>query len=311
MRIACSADGVIVTAPAKLNLFLEVLGKRADGYHDIETMMVAIDLCDELHLQPRSDGQLRLASRWLVANQPGLELGDVPTSDANIVIRALKLLRQRAGIDFGAEVTLLKRIPSVAGLGGASSDAAAALVAANQLWRLHWPRQRLAEIAGELGSDIPFFLGPPVALCRGRGEIIEPVRGLPVLDVVVVRPPVGLATPAVYRLCVPGDQPLSAMPLVNAWRRGDLRELCRCMFNRLEAPASSLTPWIARLREAFGREECGGFQMSGSGSSYFGICRSASHARHVARRLQSGGLGYVVSARTMTEATAMKGSMAA
>jgi 4-diphosphocytidyl-2-C-methyl-D-erythritol kinase len=312
MHIASSADGVILSAPAKLNLFLEILGKRADGYHDIETLMVAVDLCDELRLARRGDGQLSLTTRWLVAQQPPSDavLGDVPTGSSNIVIRALQRLRERAGVSLGAEIQICKRIPSAAGLGGASSDAAAALVGANRIWNLNWPHQKLAEVAAELGSDIPFFLGPPTAICRGRGEIIEPLGGLPPLNVVVARPPVGLSTPAVYRECRPADQALSAVPLVAAWQRGDLRQLCRCMFNRLEAPASSLTPWIARLRDAFRREGCWGYQMSGSGSSYFGICQSAAHARRVARRLQSGGLGYVVHTRTMTVSTG-KGCMAA
>jgi 4-diphosphocytidyl-2-C-methyl-D-erythritol kinase len=274
--------------------------------------MATIDLCDELRLMPRSDEQLQLATRWLVAQQPERDaiLGDVPTGSSNIVIRALERLRERAGIALGANIQLSKRIPSAAGLGGASSDAAAALLGANVIWKLNWPREKLAEVAAELGSDIPFFLGSSTAICRGRGEIIEPLTGLPPLDVVVVRPPVGLSTPAVYRECRAAEQPLSAGGLVEAWQRGDLRLVCRCMFNRLEEPASRLTPWIARLREAFRREECWGYQMSGSGSSYFGICQNAAHARRVARRLQSGGLGYIVNTRTMTVSTA-RGSAAA
>lgn len=309
MRIARDDHGVTVLAPAKLNLFLEVLARRDDGYHDLETLMVAIDVCDRLRLQPRADATLDLTSRWLVAanSKQTNALGDVPTGSENIVIRALEKLRQRAGVHHGATVHLDKRIASAAGLGGASSDAAAALLAANLAWQLHWPLDRLAEVAAELGSDIPFFLGPPAAICRGRGEIIEPLEGLAVLDVVVVRPPEGLSTPAVYRACRPAAEPASVQPLLNAWRCGDLASLGKAMVNRLEPAAAQLSPWIARLRDAFAGQGCYGYQMSGSGSSYFGLCRHALHARRLARRIHSGGLGFAYVARTIALSQRVRG----
>ena len=301
MRIARDDHGVTILAPAKLNLFLEVLARRADGYHDLETLMVAIDVCDQLQLQPRADARLDLTSRWLVAAHSTATnaLGDVPTGSDNIVIRALERLRQRAGVQHGATVHLDKRIASAAGLGGASSDAAAALLAANLAWQLHWPLDRLAAVAAELGSDIPFFLGPPAAICRGRGEIIEPLEALPVLDVVVVRPPAGLSTPAVYKACRPATSPASVQPLLHAWRRGDLAGVGQAMVNRLEPAAEQLSPWITRLRDAFAGQGCYGYQMSGSGSSYFGLCRHALHARRVARRIHAGGLGFAYVTRTI------------
>jgi 4-diphosphocytidyl-2-C-methyl-D-erythritol kinase len=300
MRIVCDHDGVTAFAPAKLNLFLEVLGKRPDGYHELETLMAAVDLCDTLHLAPRTDDSIILDADWATADRAAaMHLGDIPTGAQNIVVRALDLLRERAGARLGATVRLRKRIPSAAGLGGASSDAAAALLAANVAWGLHWSRAQLSTIAAELGSDVPFFLGAPAAVCRGRGEIIEPLESTPTLDVVVVRPPIGLSTPAVFRECSPAASPMSVLPLADAWQRGDLRAMGQRMMNRLEPAAAKLSPWIARLRDAFCEQGCYGYQMTGSGSSYFGICRSALHARRVAERLRAGGLGVIYRTRTI------------
>lgn len=299
MRSARDHDWVTIEAPAKLNLFLEILVKRPDGFHEIETLMAAVQVCDSLRLRARADGQLTLTSRWAIGrDQPADQLGDVPTGPSNIVIRALEKLRERAGLKLGADVMLTKRIASAAGLGGASSDAAAALLAASEAWQLGWSRNQLSEVAAELGSDIPFFFGPPIAVCRGRGEQIEPLPPLPVLNVVIVRPPVGLSTPAVYRHCRPAETPASLAPLLQAWQHGDVAQVARGMTNRLEPAAEQLSPWIGRLRSEFDRLGCYGHQMSGSGSSYFGICRHAKHARQVAQRLRATGLGCVYCTQT-------------
>ena len=204
--------------PAKLNLFLEVLARRPDGYHEIETLMTAVTIYDSLFFAANQDGRIELscewatglaarATRWRAAGEPAV-FDDLPQGDANLVVRALERLRARTGVRQGATVRLVKRIPAAAGLGGASSDAAAALVAANDHWRLGWSLTQLAEFAAELGSDIPFFLGGGAAVCRGRGERREAVAGLPRLDVVVVRPPEGLSTPEVYRRGQPAAEPV-------------------------------------------------------------------------------------------------------
>jgi 4-diphosphocytidyl-2-C-methyl-D-erythritol kinase len=300
MRIAFDEDRVTVQAPAKLNLFLELLARRADGYHDLETLMVAVDLCDQLSLQSRDDGELHLVTDWAATIPCHTSLGDVPAGHDNIVVQALERLRERAGVSLGANIRLRKRIPSAAGLGGASSDAAAALLGANVLWDLRWTTAELSLLAAELGSDVPFFLGASAAVCRGRGEQIEPLPSLPRLDVVIVRPPEGLSTPAVYGRCQVADSPASVDPAVAAWRRGDIAGLARHMTNRLEPAAEALSPWIARLRAAFAEQNCYGHQMSGSGTSYFGLCRHALHARQVASRLRARDIGYVVCTRTIS-----------
>jgi 4-diphosphocytidyl-2-C-methyl-D-erythritol kinase len=294
---------VLIDTPAKLNLSLEVLFRRSDGFHEIETLIVAVSHCDTLELTPTDAPQISLACRWatgfaaLAAAGTDPLLGDLPQGEENIVWRAVDRLQKRAGIARGAAIQLTKRIPAASGLGGASSDAAAALVAANIGWRLQWPRERLAEVAAEIGSDVPFFLTRGAAICRGRGEQIEPI--LPTrLHVVIVRPPAGLSTPRVYQACRPVASPIKSDSLAAALRRGAVAAAARMLNNRLEEPASQLTPWIGRLRQEFSRLDVLGHQMSGSGSSYFGICRHGRQAGRVAARLRSRGVGMVFAAAT-------------
>jgi 4-diphosphocytidyl-2-C-methyl-D-erythritol kinase len=166
-------------------------------------------------------------------------------------------------------------------------------MAANLGWNLGLDFAELARMAAELGSDVPFFLTGGPAVCRGRGERIEPVSGLGSLSFVVVRPPEGLATAAVYGVCRPADSPRSVAPLLQALRQGEIGEAGRLLFNRLQPAAEQLSPWIARLRRALAAESCLGHGMSGSGSAYFGLFRHAGQARRIARRLRAGGVGSV------------------
>ena len=297
MYVQRLAWGVHVQAPAKLNLFFEVFGKRNDGFHEIETLMVPIGLYDSLSFEPQTSGPITVDCRW-AAGGDGSPLGELPASQSNIVTRALELLRQRAGINDGARVRLLKRIPLAAGLGGGSSDAAAALVAANIGWKIGWSTSALSELAGALGSDVPFFFAPGAAICRGRGELIEPVAGIGSWHFVLVRPPEGLSTASVYARCQASRDGRSSTALIDAMRRGDARRIAATVHNALEPAAESLSPWIGRLRREFQRLDCVATQMSGSGSSYFGICRNARHARRAAELLKSRGVGRVYAVRS-------------
>ena len=293
-------SSVSIHTPAKLNLFLEVLSRRADGFHEIETLMMPVTLFDTLQVSKTGARPIELSCRWS-GGRPGdaaggalrSSWGDLPDGPDNMVVKAIERLREQAGLEAGAVVRLQKRIPSSAGLGGASSDAAAALVAANRVWNLNWPLDRLHEVAAQLGSDVPFFLGGSAAICRGRGEQIEPVRLPGGWHFVVVRPPQGLSTAEVYRHCRPATAPRRVASLLAAARRGRLADAGRLLMNRLQPAAASLSPWIGRLQAAFDGCNCYGHQMSGSGSSYFGICRSARHARRVAAALRSQQLGAV------------------
>jgi len=222
----------------------------------------------------------------------------LPEGTANTVVRACELLRRRAGVSQGARVELVKRIPTAAGLAGGSSDAAAALLAANQGWALNLSPLELAQAAAEVGSDVPFFLGRGPAMCRGRGERIEPVVGLGSLHFVVVKPPVGLSTADVYRACRPAERPQEAAPLVGALREGRMSELGRLMVNRLQPAAESLSDMIDKLKREFNRLDVVASQMSGSGTSYFGLCRNARHAHRARRQLAVRGVGKVYAVRS-------------
>ncbi len=183
------ATPIIIRCPAKLNLFLEVLGKRADGFHDLDTVMQAIGLCDELRITPGEEGE-------------GLSLAcsdaSLPTDSRNLVLRAALALRERTGCRRGARLSLTKRIPMQAGLGGGSSDAAGALVGLNAAWGLGLSREELRQVAATVGSDVAFFLYGGTARCTGRGEVVEPVPAPAVFHYVLVCPNVGVSTADAY-----------------------------------------------------------------------------------------------------------------
>jgi 4-diphosphocytidyl-2-C-methyl-D-erythritol kinase len=282
---APSAGSVTIEAPAKINLFLEVLGKRPDGYHELETLMVAVDWHDRLHCEDDPSG--RLAFR---CSDPTL-----PTGRDNLVVRAAEALRAESGTTRGATITLEKALPAQAGLGGGSSDAAATLLALDRLWNLQTPPGRLDALAAAIGSDVAFFLHPPAALCRGRGERVEPLVLPRAFWAVLVCPPVGVRTADVYRMLTPPDRPRPHRPVQEALASGDPAALGASLFNRLQPVAEALCPDLLEVRRAL--EDLGpsidGHLMSGSGSSYFALCRDAEAARAVARRLEPLGLGRV------------------
>jgi 4-diphosphocytidyl-2-C-methyl-D-erythritol kinase len=292
MYVHRQASSVMVRAPAKLNLFFEVLSRRDDGYHEVETVVVPLGLYDTLIARPAPRGELVLDCRWQGAAEAEARVG-LPPIRENLAFRAVELLARRAGVDEGISLALFKRIPSEAGLGGASSDAAAALLAANDLWKLGWSRAALQSLGGELGSDVPLFLEQGAVLCRGRGEQVEPIGAAAPLHFVVVKPPAGLSTAKVYAEVEVPQQPRSASPLVAKLRAGELRGLSACMYNRLQGAAEKLSEWIGRLAREFRREGCLADQMSGSGTAYFGVCHHARQARRVAMRLQARNLGRV------------------
>ncbi len=281
------AGGIEALAPAKLNLYLEVLGRRDDGYHELESLMVAIDYYDTLRFADDAEpGSIAMS-----CDDPTLA-----TDRTNLVVRAAESLRDRAGRpDLGARIDLAKAIPARAGLGGGSSDAAATLVALDQLWSLKTPRDGLIELAAGLGSDVPFFLNGPAAICRGRGERVESIRLPGPLSFVLICPDEGVSTADVYRDLRPPDRPRSIAAAREALEGGDPERLGRCLFNRLEGVAESIAPGLSRVRRAL--EDRGpsldGHLMSGSGSAYFGLARDHRAARTAAEQLGSLGLGRV------------------
>jgi 4-diphosphocytidyl-2-C-methyl-D-erythritol kinase len=287
-----SADGVTVWAPAKVNLFLEVLSKRPDGYHDLATLMVAVNLFDTLEFKEEFPARVHLS-----CDHP-----DLPTGPTNLICRAAELLRGRHAPDRGASITLRKRIPMAAGLAGGSSDAAATLFGLDRLWGLNLGPARLAELGAEIGSDVAFFFSAPAAFCTGRGEKVETVRPKKGFDLVLACPRRGLSTAAVYgNVTVPTD-PVAGDAIRSAFEAGDAEAIGRLLHNRLQGPAERLCSEVNDLRGRLAALKPAGQLMSGSGTSVFAVCRDSGEALRVARGLsesllESAGPHDVASAR--------------
>ena len=273
MHLSTYLDDIVVWAPAKVNLFLEVLGKRPDGYHDIATLMVAIRLYDTLVFRADSSLSLRCSDAKLSAGPD------------NLVLKAAKLLQDRTGCKRGASIRLIKRIPMAAGLAGGSTDAAATLAGLNRLWQTGLSNDDLAKLSGEIGSDIPFFFHTPAAWCTGRGEVVESVN-LPIpLEFVLLCPSFGLATAAVYKNVAFSSAPVPGEPILVAVSKGDVDYIGRLLHNRLQMAAASLEPRIAEYAAMLAEAKPAGCLMSGSGSTLFALCRSAEEAGRVAAGL--------------------------
>jgi 4-diphosphocytidyl-2-C-methyl-D-erythritol kinase len=265
----------VLQTSAKVNLALEILGRRADGYHEISTVMQTIDLFDRLTLE--------------AAPTISLETNDatLPTDEHNLVVRAGVFLRQAAGVDRGARIRLEKRIPVAAGLGGGSSDAAATLWGLNRLWGLRWSRARLTEVAVRLGMDVPFFLTGGRALGTGRGERIKRLPAAGGYSLVLVNPRVGLSTREVYGRVPAGwrAEPTGTRGLVDALRTHNPSRVAAALANHLEALVSPGLPVIGRMKAALLAAGALGAAMSGSGPTVFGLARSLDHARQIRRRV--------------------------
>jgi len=278
MRIVPFADQIVVWAPAKINLFLEVIRKRGDGYHDLETAMVAVDLFDSLVFQPAPPGQLTLA-----CTDPRLSTGP-----DNLVVKAARLLQNETACDTGASIRLIKRIPMQAGLGGGSSDAAATLAGLNRLWKLNLPAESLMELGGRLGSDVAFFLGGDAAWCTGRGEIVKPAKVGRRLDCVLVCPPFGCSTPEVFRGLVVPAEPVSGAKLREAVEKGDIDAIVSGLHNRLSESAFRLAPRLTEYLEKLRNLGAKDALLSGSGSTMFALCRGRAEAKDLARAYHQG-----------------------
>ena len=270
---------LVVQTSAKVNFALEVLAKRSDGYHDVATVMQTVDLFDRLTLE--------------TARTLSLETDDpaLPTDERNLIIRAALLLRENAGVEAGARIRLRKRIPVAAGLGGGSSDAAATLWGLNRLWGLRWPRQRLGELATQLGMDVPFFLTGGPALATGRGEFLEHLRLGGGYALVLVNPRVPLSTREVYEK-VPRDwhaEPAGARRLIEALRARSPVKVAAALTNHLETFVAPVFPAIDRMKAALLAAGALGALMSGSGPTVFGMARSLDHARQIRRRINRAG----------------------
>ncbi len=269
-----------VRVPAKLNLHLEILGRRDDGYHELRTLLQTVDLYDELSGEATGDGAVRLS-----VEPPGA----APEGEDNLVVAAARRLADATGCRRGATLGLRKRIPSGAGLGGGSADAAAALVLLAELWGLPRDPALILPLAAQLGADVPFFLVGGLALGVGRGDEVVALADLPELAVVVAVPPVAVATASVYRRLeapAPWRRPSGAVYSVASGlvRQPSWRELR----NDLEPVVVRGWPEVAAALAALDRDAALRVGVTGSGSAVFGLYPTGSRARDAASRLGPG-----------------------
>lgn len=278
---------MLAVARAKINLFLAVGDRRPDGYHDLDTVMTAIDRGDILDIAPASTPRLEVRPEDLPVGQK------VPEGEENLVWRAARRL---GGSDRGWRITLYKTIPMGAGLGGGSADAAVTLQVLAGLWRLN--DVDLPAIAAELGSDVPFFLRSGVVRATGRGEILEPMGALPTMHAVVAVPDVQVSTAEAYAwLDAAPDRPRKGSEeFIAALRSGDPVAIARSVWNDFEPVVTERVPAIAELRDRLLERGAMGAAMTGSGSGVYGFFPTPDEATSVAFALKREGIWAVYAA---------------
>jgi 4-diphosphocytidyl-2-C-methyl-D-erythritol kinase len=271
-------------SPCKVNLLLNILGKRADGFHELETVMQPVNLCDELTFERTNSGIDLTCSD-----------SSLPTDASNLVHRAASAFFQRSQIQSGVRIHLQKNIPMAAGLGGGSGNAATTLLALNELFGAPMTKEQLHELAASLGSDIPFFLQTQPALATGRGEKVESLRRFRALDgcaFLLVHPGFGIATAWAYKELARFPQALNGEPgraaqLISLLDAGDLRKTSAEFYNSLEAPALEKYPWLAVLQDFLRQNGAAAALMSGSGSTTFAIANDLCGAQELEERVKA------------------------
>ena len=286
---------LILRAYAKVNLTLEVMDRRSDGFHSIKSVMQAISLHDSIELS--------------IGDEPGIRVTcsapEIPTDERNLVWKAAALLLDNCNISSGVDIHIDKRIPHEAGLGGGSSDAAAVLNGLNSLLHLNMSRAELGSLGSQIGSDIPFFIAGGTAYVEGRGEEIRTLPNLQEWWLAVVKPPFGVSTPWAYRrldeIRDSGDfaqtSSTSSEDLIAHIVRDGGADLPRFLSNDLELPATEMHPEIAEIKHELIDSSAVGAMMCGSGSAVFGLFRAEEAALCAAERLAGRGVTFV--ARTV------------
>jgi 4-diphosphocytidyl-2-C-methyl-D-erythritol kinase len=271
-----------VPAPAKLNLFLHVVGRRADGYHLLQSLFVPIALADTIDLESRTDGAIARS-------------GDLPADlgadvERDLCVRAARLLKQQSGTALGATIHVTKRIPAGGGMGGGSSDAATTLIGLNRLWNLQWPRERLAGLALRLGADVPFFLGPGPAFVEGIGERLTPLPWKSAWYA-VIHPQAHVSTAEIFTdQGLTRDTKLTTISAFSAARDSFPRALPGV--NDLQSVAQRRAPVIGAAIEHLSRFGCA--RMTGSGSAVFVPLETERQARTAIEALPAGWSGWAV-----------------
>jgi 4-diphosphocytidyl-2-C-methyl-D-erythritol kinase len=268
----------------KVNLLLNILGRRADGFHELETVMQPVNFCDELVFE-RGGNEIRLS-----CSEKSL-----PTDSKNLVFRAAQQFLAAAKISDGVRIHLEKKIPLAAGLGGGSGNAATALLALNELFGRPLAAEQLFEIAAKLGSDIPFFLQDKPALATGRGEKIQPLGSFPALRgkaFLLIHPGFGISTPWAYQnlarfpVALNGEKGRSEK-LISKLQASDWPAVADGFYNSLEAPALEKFPILALFQEFLRANGALAALMSGSGSTTFAICENVSTAGSLTEKFKS------------------------
>jgi len=262
-----------VLSPAKVNLHLEVLGRRADGYHEVQSLMMRIDLFDEMEIQPGGQG-VRLIAEGEV----------IPAGPENLASRAAQLFCREAGVPADLEVRLKKNIPVAAGLGGGSGNAAAVLLALKDLYPNRLDQASLLGLGSRLGADVPFFLFQKSALARGRGDRLTAAKIPEGLGFLLLVPPFRISTPWAYETFdqITGGKTKGGTHLEESYPT--LRDLLPALKNDLEIPALSRYPEIGRRKEELLRLGASGALMSGSGPIVFGLFASKGEAEETGKR---------------------------
>ncbi|MBI3878293.1 MAG: 4-(cytidine 5'-diphospho)-2-C-methyl-D-erythritol kinase [Verrucomicrobia bacterium] len=275
---------LVKDSPCKVNLLLNVLGRRPDGFHELETVIQPVPLCDRLEFARASAGV------QLSCNHPSL-----PVDATNLVHRAATAFLSKAGVGDGVKIHLGKKIPLAAGLGGGSGNAATTLLALNELFGQPLTTAQLAELAASLGSDAPFFLQSRPALATGRGERIEPLEPFPALRgafVLLIHPGFGIATPWAYQQLARFPDALNGRPgrareLVTRLQSADLAAAAGALYNSLEAPALRKYPILALCQEFLRANGAAAALMSGSGSTTFALLRDRASAESLAEKFKA------------------------
>jgi 4-diphosphocytidyl-2-C-methyl-D-erythritol kinase len=259
-------------APAKVNYRLDVLGKREDGYHDLRMIMQRVDLCDEVEVTLNDTPGIRV-----VCGRAG-----VPDGPGNIAWRAADALVKLSGREVGIDISITKRIPVAAGLGGGSSDAATVLMGVNQLLELNLSDQRLMEIGVKLGADVPFFIFKKTAFAEGIGDKLTALENVPSLWVVLVNPGIHCSTAWVYQnLELTGKKSAAILPVSYS----SIEDICSILSNDLEPVTFKRYPAVSELKELLLAEGAEASLMSGSGSTVFGLFRDEKEAHRAASEI--------------------------
>jgi 4-diphosphocytidyl-2-C-methyl-D-erythritol kinase len=250
-------------APAKINLSLDVLRKRDDGYHEVEMVMTMVDLADRLEMEEIPRDTIIISS----------QAGYIPLDEKNLAFQAAKLVKELYDVKLGVYIHLDKKIPVSAGLAGGSSDAAATLRGLNRLWKLNLSHDELKKIGAKLGSDVPFCIEGGTAVATGRGELLQPISSPPQCWVILAKPPISVSTSDVYGKFKVADivhRPSTAQ-MLEAIKEQDFRKLCRSMGNVLEQVTIPMHPEVGHLKQCMLRLGADGTLMSGSGPTVFGL----------------------------------------